>query len=76
MATVRDQHHSVVSGQSHHAAADLHIDVLLLSPRKWWHLHSLDILLFSPVLSPPVLPAGHFLAEQFGRGGEAGSAVQ
>ena len=33
MATVRDQHHSVVSGQSHHAAADLHIDVLLLSPQ-------------------------------------------
>ena len=52
------------------------LDVLLLSPRKWWHLLSLDILLFSHVLSPPVLPAGHFLAEQFGRGGEAGSAVQ
>ena len=52
------------------------LDVLLLSPRPWWHLLSLVILLFSPVLPPPVLPAGHFLAEQFGRGGEAGSAVQ
>ena len=52
------------------------LDVLLLSPRKWWHLLALDILLFSPVLPPPVLPAGPFLAEQFGRGGEAACAVQ
>ena len=29
-----------------------------------------------PVLPPPVLPAGPFLAEQFGRGGEAACAVQ